>query len=224
MKILFLGDSITSGGGAGCFEKAYVYRVGEILGIQTVAYGEGGTRIARQTLPSEVSAHDEDFNKRALQMDEEADFVFVFGGTNDFGHGDAPIGDKTDNTVYTFHGAINCLTDYLIEKYGKEKLCFITPLHRYDEDNTRGEFGAKARPSLPLTGYVDIIRQSITQKGIDLLDLFDEKFFPKPKACCADELTADGLHPNPTGHTLLAKRICAYLMEKFPNLKGKEKK
>ena len=215
MKVLFLGDSITSGGGAGCVEKSYVYRVGEKMGITAIAYGQGGTRIAKQTTPSEVAVYDQDFISRALTMDRDADFVFVFGGTNDFGHGDAPIGDKSDLNPYTFCGALNYLINYLSEIYGKEKLCFITPLHRYDEDNVFGEFGAKKVPSLTLLGYVDVIRDITREKGVELLDLFDQTFFPKPAANCADDLTADGLHPNPKGHDLIADKICKYLKNKF---------
>lgn len=88
MKIAFLGDSITYGGCATKPEYIYTYRVGKALGCDVDAYGVIGTRLARQTVPSATPSFDEDFLTRAEKMGD-ADFVFVFGGTNDYGHGDA---------------------------------------------------------------------------------------------------------------------------------------
>ena len=47
--------------------------------------------------------------------------VFVFGGTNDYGHGDAEIGTTEDNSPYTFCGGLNNLFAKLSAIYGKEK-------------------------------------------------------------------------------------------------------
>ncbi len=41
-------------------------------------------------------------------MDNDADIIIVFGGTNDFGNGDAPFGEMSDRTPYTFYGAYQC--------------------------------------------------------------------------------------------------------------------
>ena len=81
MVINFLGDSITEGAGAGSPENMYVNLVGQKLGAAVNNYGVGGTRIARQTTPTDPPRADEDFLIRAAKMDKNADFVFVFGGT-----------------------------------------------------------------------------------------------------------------------------------------------
>ena len=91
-KINFLGDSITEGhgtSGEACFFTTLIARE---TGAVCRNYGIGGTRIARQTIPSEKPRHDLDFPGRVDEMDPDADIVVVFGGTNDFGHGDAPLG------------------------------------------------------------------------------------------------------------------------------------
>ena len=49
--------------------------------------------------------------------ENQVDTVFVFGGTNDYGHGDAPIGGFTDRTPDTFYGACHYLFSGLIKKY-----------------------------------------------------------------------------------------------------------
>ena len=96
MKINFLGDSITRGAGASVYEKSYVESVGKILGCEVYNYGVGGTRIATQKVTFEDTMYDEHFMLRAVKM-EDSDFVFVFGGTNDYGHGDAMFGKPGDN-------------------------------------------------------------------------------------------------------------------------------
>ena len=61
--------------------------------------------------------------------------------------------------------------------------------------------------------YREAIREVALKNGVDLLDLND--LFPVPKAQEADELTADGLHPNAKGHKLIAGRLYEYLTKKL---------
>ena len=61
--------------------------------------------------------------------------------------------------------------------------------------------------------YREAIREVTLKNCVDLLDLSD--LFPVPKAQKADELTADGLHPNARGHKLIADRLYDYLMRKL---------
>ena len=104
-KINFLGDSITEGHGTSAKDKIYWSLIGKNEGATVRGYGIGGTRFAKQTKPSENPLFDLDFCTRAVEMDPDADIVVVFGGTNDYGHGDAPIGTPADRTNDTFYGA-----------------------------------------------------------------------------------------------------------------------
>ena len=212
MKINFLGDSITQGAGASCEATKYVNVVGELLGCEARNYGEGGTRIAKQIIPSEMAIYDRDFLMRADGMSDDADFVFIFGGTNDYGHGDAPLGDVESTDEYTFCGAVNSLICKLSARYGKEKLCFILPLHRYNEDNVYGE-GNKTKAGAPLSTYVALLKTLMQKHGVETLEF--EKEFPIPATNDGtDGLTVDGLHPNDKGHRILAEKICAYIRAK----------
>ncbi len=212
MKINFLGDSITQGAGASSVETQYVSVVGQILGCEVRNYGEGGTRIARQTVPSEMAIYDRDFLMRSEGMDDDADMVFVFGGTNDYGHGDAELGDVDGTDEYTFCGAVNSLIAKLSARYGKEKLHFILPLHRYNEDNVYGE-GNKKKAGAPLSSYVALLKEILQRHEIPFLHL--EKEFPIPATRDgSDGLTVDGLHPNDKGHRILAEKICEYIRVK----------
>lgn len=55
-------------------------------------YGISATRIACQTENLTTKEPDLSFVNRVDSMDSDADVVVVFGGTNDFGHGDAKLG------------------------------------------------------------------------------------------------------------------------------------
>ena len=211
MIINFLGDSITQGAGASREENTYVALVGAMLGCTVRNYGIGGTRLARQTVPSSDPIYDEDFLKRSKTMKDDADFLFVFGGTNDYGHGDAEFGALDSEDVYTFCGAANTLYSELIRRYGKEKICVVLPLHRYDEANPYGD-GSKRKAGAILQDYVSALTAIAQKHGLYVMEF--EKEFPIPATNTGDELTVDGLHPNDKGHRILAEKVCAYVRAK----------
>ena len=209
MKINFLGDSITQGACATTPGKNYVSKVGEILGCEVANFGVGGTRIAKRFGEDPFPEY---FLLRAKKM-RDADMVFVFGGTNDYGHGDAPFGTYEDKTSDTFCGAVRELTEYLIAKYGKEKLCYILPLPRYNQDNPLGDGSwliTSQRPAL--TCYVKAEKDILAEYGIDTIDLSD--IFEIPEVDTPTELMQDGLHPNDKGHLLIAERVAEYVRGK----------
>ncbi len=227
MIINFLGDSITAGAGAEKVENMFTTLLCKKLGAIENNYGICGTRIARQILPSDDAAMDETFLMRAQKMDRAADLVFVFGGTNDYGHGDAMIGELDCNDTDTFYGAFRQLVEMLIDTYGKEKLLFLLPLPRYQQEDVYGENGAKRGGNFPvsqhdkdhpfanlypLSTYIRAEREVLETYGVDYLDFADR--FPEPKCNTGDDLTMDGLHPNIKGHRLLAEWIAEELVKR----------
>lgn len=209
MQINFLGDSITEGAGASDLAHSYPHLVSAYFHAQENNFGVGGSRIAPQRTPSAEPRWDEYFMLRAVKMPKDADFTFVFGGTNDFGHGDAPLGQPGDRGEDTFCGALGQLCDYLEENFPKDKLCFILPLHRENEENVFGD-GQKEVAGGALSRYVDAIVEILGARGIEWLDLRALIPFSSLK-----ELTTDGLHPNDAGHQLLADALCNYLEKKL---------
>ena len=125
MKINFLGDSITEGWGASSPEKGFVTLVGNALNCEVNNYGIGGTRIAISAVPSIEPRWDLYFGERVKDMDKDADIVFVFGGTNDYGHGTAPFGEFGDKDPRTFYGAVDYLINQLLLYYKKDRIVFI---------------------------------------------------------------------------------------------------
>lgn len=213
MKINFLGDSITYGVGASSPANCYVNLVSALSGVEVDNYGISGTRIARQSRPSADKTFDYDFLMRAEVMDKNADFVFVFGGTNDYGHGDAPVGKIGEKTPYTFLGAVSALIEYLRKIYGDNNICFILPARQFHEDDATGG-GHRQLPAPDFKGYVDLLRGALQNYGVDYIDMYSHGL-PKPETDGASEYFIDGLHPNDKGHRCIAQKISEYLANRF---------
>lgn len=210
-KAVFLGDSITEGHGVSMQAHIFVNRLASMAGLcKAKNYGIGGTRIARQKSPSENPRHDLDFCMRCQQLDTDADLVVVFGGTNDFGHGDAPLGTMQDRTEDTFYGACHVLMRRLIAQFAGKPIVFLTPLHRLGEDDpTAG--GRKAVPAAPLEDYVDALMRCARYYALPVLDLYGQSGIQPNVPEIQQRFCPDGLHPNDAGHALIAQRLYAFL-------------
>lgn len=210
-KIAFLGDSITQGVGVSSIEKVYWNIVGQRTGAQVYGYGIGGTRIAPNHLPGSDPYIDANwFGARADQMIPDADVVVVFGGTNDFGHGDAPLGTMKDRTNDTFYGAYHLLLQGLIERYPEAQLIVMTPLHRIGEEMMPFN-EAGVRRAGPLKCYVDAIREVAEFYSVPVVDLFAESGLQPRVRVLRDKYVPDGLHPNAAGHIKIADRLLSLL-------------
>ena len=207
-KINFLGDSITEGAGTSSHDKMFTMLIEREYGAICQNYGIGGTRIARQKTPTEEK-WDRDFISRVPEMDNDADIVVVFGGTNDFGHGDAPLGTMSDRTPYTFYGALHCLYTALTEKYPDVPVVILTPLHRLNEDSPKGD--NKPAPVGTLKEYVNIIREVAEYYSLPVLDLFKESGLQPKIPVIQQKYVPDGLHPNDAGNEILAHKIARFL-------------
>lgn len=204
LKINFLGDSITEGHGTSCEAARFTSLISAQQRAITRCYGIGGTRIARQTKPSENPRHDLDFVSRVDEMSADANVVVVFGGTNDFGHGDAPFGTFADRTADTFCGALHALYAALLEKYPAARLIVLTPTHRLGEDtpNMHGHV---------LRDYVEAIRRTAEYYSLPVLDLFADSGIQPAVPVIREKYMPDGLHPNDAGHRLLAHQIARFI-------------
>lgn len=210
LKINFLGDSITEGSGTTGVEKTYWSLLGKRTGAVVRGYGIGGTRFAKQKNPSANPRHDLDFVMRAKEMDDDADVVVVFGGTNDFGHGDAPIGCFEDREYTTFYGACHTLFTDLINKYPNAVIVIMTPLHRRNEDNLKGD-GFKAEDVAPLSTYVKIIKEVAEYYSLAVLDMWSISGIQPRVPIIKEKYCPDGLHPNDAGHEIIADRVIGFL-------------
>ena len=199
LTINFLGDSITEGHGTSAPDRAFHQIIKEKYKLEhAYNYGIGGTGIARQIVPTKVSTKwDLTFEIRAEIMDRKSDAVVVFGGSNDFGHGDAPFGEYDSEDIYTFCGALNSLIKKLMHDFPNAKIVFMTPIHRKTENIPREQ------DSKILADYAQAIRDICAKYGIAVIDLFKiNPINPHDKL-----LMPDGLHPSDRGHAVLAKVV-----------------
>lgn len=209
-KIGFLGDSITEGGRASAPEYYYWNVLASETGAESYGYGVGGTSIAPQRIPSKDPKWDRHFITRVDEMRTDLDVVVVFGGTNDFGHGDAPLGKLDDRRDDTFCGALRALLEKLIDRYPLSLIVMMTPLHRTSEGiDDYNECGI--RRDHTLRDYVDAIIEICADYGVPVLDLYRVGGIQPAVAKQKELLMPDGLHPSDAGHRRIAERLIGFL-------------
>ena len=214
-KINFLGDSITFGAQVAPDEIFHAVLKKEAGLAEARNYGIGGTRYALQTTkdgwPFDDFIDTNSFCERYDEMDDDADVIVVFGGTNDYGHGNAELGTMEDRTADTFYGACHVLFTGLIKKYLGKPIIIMTPTHRINEMNRKGEL---AREYGALIEYVGIIREVAEYYSLPVLDLYKESGIQPEIEEVRVAFMPDGLHPNAAGHKIIADRLKAFL-ERF---------
>lgn len=201
LKANFLGDSITEGCGVEDIKDVYWNVLKRECGLKEArGYGIGGTRIAIQSFPQDP-IQDQDFISRVEKMDEDADLIVVFGGTNDFGHGDSQLGQIGDRSPYTFYGALHFIMRKLMLRYPNAQIVFCTPLHRLEED----------RCGRRLKDFVVAIREVAECYGIPVCDLYATCNIQPQFRDNKERFAPDGLHPNEAGHLKIYNRLRGFL-------------
>lgn len=205
-KAAFLGDSITFGCGS---EVRFSDIVGEKLGFSKVYnYGYNATKITMVT-PDDLS-----FVNRYKDMADDADIVFVMGGTNDYGHAiewvAVPFGDFSDRCPTTFCGALHVLFQGLIRKYLGKKIVIIIPPHRrgfdsFDDLTPNPETGKN------FPDYLNMIRRTAEYYGLPIIDLYRNLPLNPVLPEVREKYIPDALHPNKEGHKMIAEAIINFL-------------
>ena len=211
----FLGDSITEGVGVYDQNNRYdniVHRRLELAAHYN--YGIGGTRLAHQSAPSETPRYDLCFCGRAYLLEKSADLIVVYGGVNDYIHGDAYFGKMEDRTPETFCGAVYFLMNFLKTNYEGKQIVFMTPAHMHFKgisDKCLSGRPMKKPDAQPLSAYVEVIKARGEEFGIPVLDLFEKLPIDPNNESDREKYTVDGLHFNDDGHEILATTLCDFL-------------
>ena len=204
MKIAFLGDSITLGYGLANREERYTTKVSKLLGAEEENFGIAGTLMAR----AGVNRSDgEDFLSRA-HLVTDADVAVVFGGTNDYFWSDAPIAGTGEDR---FAGAVERLVAQITERRGDRLTLFVTPYPHngignfeggaHFQDASRHDTDARNYSGHTLGEYAAVIEDTCARYNVPCLSLFEDFGFRW------QDHTLDGCHPNPEGHTLIARAV-----------------
>jgi lysophospholipase L1-like esterase len=211
----FLGDSITEG--VGVYDQNNRYDNVAHRRLELAAhynYGIGGTRLAHQSAPSEIPRYDLCFCGRAYMLEKSADLIVVYGGVNDYIHGDAYFGKMEDRTPATFCGAVYFLMNFLKTNYEGKQIVFMTPAHMHFKgisDKCLSGRPMKKPDAQPLSAYVEVIKARGEELGIPVLDLFEKLPIDPNNESDREKYTVDGLHFNDIGHEILANTLCDFL-------------
>jgi lysophospholipase L1-like esterase len=169
--------------------------------------GISGTRIARQTGVD----IDTSFTKRCEEIPKDIDAIVVYGGVNDYMHGNAPFGKQGDRTPDTFVGAVWYLMNYLKTQHAGKPIIFLAPAKMdfdgayYPYPSTRPE---KLPDCLPLINYVDVIIETAREFNIPVLDLYRDLPIDASMPEYQARYAPDGLHFSDDGHKIIAKMLC----------------
>jgi len=215
--IAFVGDSITAGVGVSDIDYCRYDRIlKRECGLQeALNYSISGTRLAYQQHASTDPGRDRYFCSRICDIRRDAEIVVVFGGVNDYVHGDAPVGKMGDTTPDTFYGAVFYLMNTLKNTYHFPTVVFMTPARCFvgitpDTEPYPKTVGAENAEPLPV--YVDAIVKSGMAMQIPVLNLYHDLGVNPSDRKDREAYTVDGIHLNDAGHRLLAQKLKSFLM------------
>ena len=208
LKVAFLGDSIAEGTGASVPERSFVSLFAAAHPEATVNnFSIGGTKIAAQ----QVVRQDWDKNPfflRVEKLDTDTDLIFVMGGTNDFGHGDVPIGRRGETiNNYSFYGAYIALIVSLKARCPDAQIVVSTPLHRHGEDFIANRPDGK----WTLKDYVSAIKDVAEYCSLPVFDLWATSGIQPNFHADYVKYTVDGCHPNDVGHKKIFEVLDKYI-------------
>lgn len=192
-KMVVIGDSMLNDGSVGT-AKMFPNLIALRNGMDIVNYGVSGSRLAvdNETFGPSIL-------NRYSDMDDDADYVIVFGGTNDASEL-VPLGvgtvDSFSGGQETFNGALNDLCDGLITKYPTSKIMFITPYPR--------------NPNYK--DYADAIKERCAYYNIPVFDNFTDGGVCWTNTTQVTALTKnDTYHLNAAGHKYVSSKYESFI-------------
>ena len=204
-KWVCIGDSLTEANSA--TSKHYFDYIADETGIITANYGIGGTGYAN---PSGTAGN---FTARMASVPTDADVYTIFGSFNDYAYSinnDIPIGTPEDSGTSTICGYINSAFDALFARVPLANLGVVAPCPWVSVNSVTGTTSKTFAEN-----YVSALRQCCERKSIPFLDLYhgsglrpwDSNF----RDLTYTKDTLHGVHPDETGHAILAPKFSAFL-------------
>ena len=234
-RIVCFGDSITEFG-------TYPEQIGDLLGIEAINVGFGGTRlvehdyvgdynqfcfcnIIKSIISKDWSLQEsvvqnigdkfpEILNKLKSIDFNEVDIITFLYGTNDFTSSYVSLGDKESQNNKEINGALNYCLSTLMTNYPKLKIYALTPIFRKTIPNTEGTSDDNPSGAEGNTLWLHDVANAICDKA-------NEYHIPSKdlyntsninKFNCDSYLASDGVHPNDEGFSLLADKIAKFLI------------
>ena len=163
-------------------DQAYHYYIAQNTGCIVNNYGVSGDKVS-----SVLSRFNNNENA-------SGEYITIFAGVNDY---------NTATSISGFRTSVQNLLSAVIAKAPFSKFGWITPMQKISmEPNTEEK---------TLEDYVNVIIEECRAKSVPVLDLFHEGNWYGFNSSFSSTVTSDGLHPNASGHALLAKKIQKFL-------------
>ena len=219
--LAFLGDSITAGVGTNYAYHMYLH---DRFGWACKNYGYGGSGYARSypstggkmatgqeglgvTITNGNKFEPNDFLTRIATIPTTVDALVIFGGTNDWAHGDVI-------SVSDFITAVNNVFTYAQSYFGRIPIIVLLPIHRGNDTTPNATTGKT------LKDYCDIIKEIAVPYGIRCIDLFAESGLNPANQhnndlyyVRDDTSVSDSVHPNHYAHKMISNIIASTLYD-----------
>lgn len=148
------------------------------------------------------------FYNRVTNLGSNSDYIFLFGGTNDWGNS-VPLGSgdftqPIDNTTFT--GSYRYVIEYILKNHKKSRLIVFIPMQRAVVADT---FPSLNTAGVPIQSFIKRVIEICDYYGIDYVrtDLVYTNFN-------WDAYTGDRTHPNIKGmetiYTIIKQKLLQY--------------
>lgn len=197
-KWVCIGDSLTENNFR--TTKNYHEYVAEKTGIIVDNKGMSGSGYKRSEDNGKA------FYQTARYIPTDADVVTIFGSGNDLAHIDA-LGTITDTGTATICGCINMTINNIIAVKPDVSLGIIspTPWVNYPPSVSNND----------MARYTDALRQICEYRSIPFLDLYHSSnlrpWTEEGRNACYSRDDGNGVHPDETGHKLIAARFKTFI-------------
>lgn len=197
-KWVCVGDSLTENNIRTTMH--YHDYISQETGISVVNMGLSGSGYA--ALAGESKA----FYQRVANVPTDANAVTIFGSGNDRSSG-LSIGDPTDTGTSTICGCINTTIDNLVSIFPDVPLGIVAP--------TPWESNPPSDPTNWMSRYTAALKTICEYRSIPFLDLYHcsnlRPWTAEGRVACYTKDEGSGVHPDETGHKLIASRFKVFV-------------
>lgn len=186
-KIVAIGDSMVAGNGV-AEDDLWLTRIAKRNNMSYVNYGINGSFLSRKA--GLVDKCDGVCDRTSL-MDDDADYIIVYAGTNDAGN-NITIGNESSTNKEEFIGALVQTCKQLLTKYPTGKIMFITPYKKYST----------------FIPYIEAIETICGQYGIPVFNNYKNGGICWQISAQTNLLSqGDNTHLNATGHEFVSYKF-----------------
>lgn len=188
-KINWLGDSYVANNGVP-YTQSWEYLIAQKYGMTYRNYGINGNGLVSGTNP---------MSERYVEMDDDADYVMVVGGTNDF---------NAQTPISTFKADLATFIGNLVTKYPTAKIAFWTPW------NAKGYAWYPSPKTYELEEYGNAIKEVCDEWGVPCFNATADGGVMAWSAgvrAALFQANNDYAHLNAAGHARFVSRAEAFL-------------